>query len=138
MKISGFTIIRNAVLNDYPILEAIGSILPVVDEMIVLIGNSDDETEQLIQSINDPKIKIHHSVWDDSLRKGGRVLAVETDKAFQLIDPSSEWAFYIQADEAVHEKYHPAILEACKNTRMMKECRALFLNTCIFMEPMII
>ena len=70
MKISGFTIIRNAVLNDYPILEAIGSILPVVDEMIVLIGNSDDETEQLIQSINDPKIKIHHSVWDDSLRKG--------------------------------------------------------------------
>ena len=50
--------------------------------------------EQLIQSINDPKIKIHHSVWDDSLRKRRSRFAVETDKAFQLIDPSSEWAFY--------------------------------------------
>lgn len=125
MKISGFTIIRNAVLNDYPILEAIGSILPVVDEMIVLIGNSDDETGQLIQSINDPKIKIHHSVWDDSLRKGGRVLAVETDKAFQLIDPTSEWAFYIQADEAVHEKYHQAILDTCKKYKDDKRVQGL-------------
>lgn len=49
MKISGFTIIRNAVLNDYPITEAIRSILPVVDEMIVLVGDSEDETEALIK-----------------------------------------------------------------------------------------
>jgi hypothetical protein len=48
------------------------------------------------------------------LRKGGTVLAVETDKAFQLIDKESTWAFYIQADEVAHEKYLPAILEACK------------------------
>jgi len=114
MKISGFTIIRNAVLNDYPIIEAIRSILPVVDEMIVLIGNSEDDTEGLIKSINDPKIKIHYSVWDDSLRKGGEVLAVETNKAFQLIGPQSDWAFYIQGDEVIHERYLPLILEGCK------------------------
>lgn len=114
MKISGFTIIKNAVLNDYPVVEAITSILPVVDEMIVLVGDCDDETEALIRSINSNKIKIHHSVWDQSLRQGGKVLAVETDKAFQLIDPASDWAFYIQADEVVHEKYHAAIIEACK------------------------
>jgi hypothetical protein len=117
MRISGFTIIKNAVINDYPIVEAINSILPVVDEMIVLIGESTDATVELIQSINDPKIKIHHSVWDNTLRKGGEVLAVETNKAFQLIDPGSTWAFYIQADEAVHEKDHAAILEACKRYR---------------------
>ena len=114
MKISGFTIIKNAVINDYPIIEAITSILPVVDEMIVLVGDSNDETEELVRSINSNKIKIHHSVWDQSLRQGGKVLAVETDKAFQLIDPASDWAFYIQADEVVHEKYHSAIIEACK------------------------
>ncbi|MBC7651439.1 MAG: glycosyltransferase family 2 protein [Deinococcales bacterium] len=114
MKISGFTIIKNAVLNDYPIVEAITSILPVVDEMVVLIGDSSDGTEVLIQSINNPKIKIYHSVWDTSLRSGGTVLAVETNKAFQLIDPESTWAFYIQGDEAVHEKYHQTILNACK------------------------
>lgn len=113
MKISGFTIIRNAVLNDYPAVESISSILPVVDEMIVLVGDSDDDTEGLIKKINDPKIKIHHSVWDPNLRKGGAVLAVETNKAFQLIDPSSTWAFYVQGDEVVHEKYLPAIKDAC-------------------------
>lgn len=113
MKISGFTIIRNAVMNDYPIVEAIKSILPVVDEMIILVGDSEDDTLSLMQSINDPKIKIHHSVWDPTVRKGGTILAVETNKAFQLIDPESTWAFYIQGDEVVHEKYHDAIRKAC-------------------------
>jgi glycosyltransferase involved in cell wall biosynthesis len=113
MFISGFTIIRNAILNDYPIVEAIQSILPVVDEMIVLVGDSTDETEQLIRSINSSKIKIHYSVWDMSLRSGGQVLAVETDKAKALINPKSDWAFYIQADEVIHEKYHTAILQGC-------------------------
>ena len=125
MKISGFTIIRNAVLNDYPIVEAIRSILPVVDEMIVLIGNSEDDTEGLIKNINNPKIKIHHSVWDDSLRKGGEVLAVETNKAFQLTDPESDWAFYIQGDEVIHEKYLPAILEGCKKYKDDKKVEGL-------------
>ena len=113
MKIAGFTIIKNAVVNDFPIVEAIKSIMPVVDEMIVLIGDSTDTTIALIESIGDPKIKIHHSVWDKNLRKGGVVLAVETDKAFQYIDASFDWAFYIQGDEVVHEKYHSTIIDAC-------------------------
>jgi glycosyltransferase involved in cell wall biosynthesis len=113
MFISGFTIIRNAVLNDYPIVEAIRSILPMVDEMIVLVGDSTDQTESLIRSIGSEKIRIHHSEWDMSLRSGGRVLAVETDKAKALIHPKSDWAFYIQADEVIHEKYHAAIIKAC-------------------------
>jgi hypothetical protein len=114
MKISGFAIIKNAIINDYPIVEAIKSILPVVDEMIVLVGDCNDDTLGLIQSINNPKIKIHRSVWDKTLRKGGEVLAVETNKAFDLISPESTWAFYIQGDEVVHEKYHAAIIEGCK------------------------
>ena len=114
MMISGFTIIRNAVNNDYPIVEAITSILPVVDEMIVLIGDCNDGTEELIRSIASPKIKIHHSVWNTQLQAGGVVLAEETNKAFALIDPASTWAFYIQADEVIHEKYHAAIIEGCK------------------------
>ena len=114
MLISGFTIIRNAVKNDYPIVEAITSILPVVDEMIVLVGDCTDGTEELIRSIASPKIKIHYSVWNTQLQAGGVVLAEETNKAFALIDPASTWAFYIQADEVIHEKYHAAIIEGCK------------------------
>ena len=112
MKTSGFTIVRNAVKYDYPVVEAITSILPLCDEMIVLAGDSEDDTLDLIQSIKSSKIKIYRSVWDNSLRTGGRVMAVETDKAFDLVSPDSDWAFYIQADEVIHEKYHPAIREA--------------------------
>jgi hypothetical protein len=125
MKISGFTIIKNAVVNDYPVVEAIRSILPVVDEMIVLVGDSKDETEALIRNINDPKIKIHHSVWDKNVREGGAVLAIETNKAFGLIDPASDWAFYIQADEVVHEKYYAAIKEGCRKYKDDKRVQGL-------------
>src|SRR5688572_24978219 len=105
MKVSGFTFVKNAVQFSYPIVEAITSILPVCDEFIVSVGDCEDGTLELIQSINSPKIKIIRSVWDNSLREGGKVLAVETNKALDAISPDSDWAFYIQGDEVVHEKY---------------------------------
>ena len=125
MKIAGFTIIKNAVTNDFPIVEAIGSILPVVDEMIVLMGDSSDETTALIEAIGDPKIKIHHSVWNKNLRKGGAVLADETDKAFALVGDEYTWAFYIQGDEVVHEKYHATIRAACEKYASDTEVQGL-------------
>lgn len=112
MKVSGFTFVRNAVKFDYPVVESIRSILPLCDEMIVSVGDSEDETLALIQSIGSPKIKIFHSVWDDSLKEGGRILAVETDKAYAHISPDATWAFYIQADEVVHENDHAVIRAA--------------------------
>ena len=104
MKVSGFTFIRNAIKYDYPIVEAIKSILPICDEVIVAVGKSDDATLSLFQNI-DPKIKIIETVWDESLKEGGEVLAVETNKAFNAVDANSDWCFYIQGDEAIHEKY---------------------------------
>lgn len=111
MKVSGFTFIRNAVKNDYPVVQAITSILPLCDEFVVMAGKSDDGTRALIEAINSPKIKIIDSVWDDSLREGGRVFAEETDKAFAALAADTDWAFYIQGDELVHEKYHDLIRE---------------------------
>lgn len=111
MKVSGFTFIRNAQKYDYPIVEAIRSILPICDEVVVAVGNSEDDTRQLVANI-DPKVRIIDTVWDDTLREGGRVLAVETDKALAAISPDADWAFYIQGDEVVHEKYLPTVREA--------------------------
>ena len=111
--ISAFTIVRNAVLYDYPIIESIQSILPIVDEYVVAVGKSDDDTLPLIQQIGSDKLKIIETVWDDSLREGGRVLAVETNKAFAAVSAKSDWCFYLQGDEVVHEKDHQAILDAC-------------------------
>ncbi len=112
MKIAGFTFIRNAVKYDYPIVESITSILPICDEFVVALGNSDDATESLLKSISSTKIRIIHTEWDDSLREGGRVLAVETDKAFDAIGNDADWCFYIQGDEVVHEMYLETIKSA--------------------------
>ncbi|MCW3090981.1 MAG: hypothetical protein JWP81_2050 [Ferruginibacter sp.] len=112
MKVSGFTFVKNAVKYGYPVVESIRSILPLVDEMIVCLGDSEDATTELIASIESDKIKIIHSVWDKSLRKGGKVLAVETDKAMDATAADADWLFYIQADELVHEKYHAVIMDA--------------------------
>ncbi len=112
MKISGFTFVRNAAKYDYPILESIQSLLPLVDEYIVCVGNSEDNTLALIKSLSSPKIKIIESVWDDSLREGGKVLAVETNKAKAAVSADSDWLFYLQGDECIHENDIPAIKNA--------------------------
>jgi len=128
MKVSGFTFIRNAIKFDYPVTESIRSILPVCDEFIVSVGNSEDNTLELIKSIDSPKIKIIESVWDDSLREGGRVLAVETDKAFKAVAADSDWAFYIQADEVYHEKFLPVIHEGMIRWKDDKRVEGLLFN----------
>ncbi len=128
MQVSGFTIVRNAVKFDYPVVEAIRSILPLCDEMIVAVGRSEDDTLPLIRSINSPKIKIVETVWDDSIREGGKLLAVETDKAFKAVSPDSDWAFYIQADEVLHEKYIPIVKEAMHKWKNDKQVDGLLFN----------
>lgn len=128
IKVSGFTFVRNAIKFDYPVVESINSILPMCDEMIVLVGNSEDETRGLIESITSPKIKIFDSVWDDSLREGGRVLAAETDKALQKVSHNSDWAFYMQADEVIHEKHHKALQEAMLKHKDDKRVEGLLLK----------
>jgi hypothetical protein len=112
MKVCGFSFVRNAVRFSYPVVEAIQSVLPMCDEFIMSVGNSEDGTMELIRSVDSDKIRIVESVWDERKRKNGEVLAVETNKVFDQIPEEYDWAFYIQADEVMHEKYHPAILEA--------------------------
>jgi hypothetical protein len=128
LKVTGFSFVKNALIYDYPVVEAIKSILPICDEFVVAVGKSDDKTLELIQSIAPEKIRIIETVWDESLREGGRVLAVETDKAFKAIAKDSDWAFYIQGDEVVHEKYLPVIREAMEKHKEDVDVDALVLN----------
>ena len=101
MFVSGFTIVRNAVRYDYPAVESIRSILPIVDEMVVAVGNSCDATRQVIESIGSNKLRIIDTVWDESLRQGGTILAQQTNLAMDACE--GDWCFYLQADEVVHE-----------------------------------
>lgn len=128
MKVSGFTIARNAVKFDYPVVEAITSILPLCDEFIVNVGKCEDGTLELIRSIGSDKIRIVDSVWDDTLREGGRLLAVETNKAFDAIAADSTWAFYIQADEVLHERYLGVVREGMEAHKYNAQVEGLLFN----------
>jgi hypothetical protein len=125
MKVSAFTFVKNAAKYSYPVVESIRSILPMVDEFVVCLGDSEDNTTALVQAIDSDKLKIIHSVWDNSLREGGKVLAVETNKAMNNTSPDSDWLFYIQADELVHEKYHDSILQAMQRYKNDKHVEGL-------------
>lgn len=112
MKVTGFSFIKNAIKFEYPIEEALRSILPLCDDVVVAVGNSDDNTRELVASIDPQKIRIIDTVWDDSLREGGKVLAVETNKALKAIGTDPDWLVYIQGDEVMHEAGHDEVYRA--------------------------
>ncbi len=128
MKVSGFTIVRNGQKFDYPFIESIRSLLPLCDEVIVAVGNSEDDTHAMVESINSPKIKIIQTIWDDSLREGGRVLAVETDKAKAAISPDADWGIYLQADEVLHEQDYPVVRKAMEDNLADKRVDGLLFD----------
>ncbi|SRR6266542_1917867 len=128
MKVCGFSFVRNAIKYGYPIKEAILSVLPLCDAFVIAVGRSDDDTLGYIKSINSSKIQIIETVWDDSLRQGGAVLAIETNKAFDAIHGDYDWCFYIQGDEVLHEKYHPIIRQEMERWKDHPEIEGLLLK----------
>ncbi len=125
MKICGFTIVRNGIKYDYPVVESIKSILPLCDKIIVAVGDSEDGTLDLIKNIDPDKIVIIETIWDDTLREGGRVLAVETNKAMDAIPDDFDWCIYIQADEVIHQNSFPAIQNAMNEWLKVPEVEGL-------------
>lgn len=121
MKISGFTFAKNAAKLYYPVKQAIESILPICDEFVVALGDNDtdDNTLQEIQSINSDKIKIINTIWDLTTYKNGTENAHQTDIAKQAC--TGDWLIYLQADEIIHEKYLPTIVENCEKYLDKKE-----------------
>jgi hypothetical protein len=125
MKVVGFSFIKNAEKFQYPVVEALRSILPLCDEVVVAVGNSEDNTRALVASADPHKIRIIDTVWDDSLREGGKVLAVETNKAFQVIGEDADWCVYIQGDEVMHEDGHDEVYKAMQKWKDSKEVDGL-------------
>ena len=98
--LSGFTLVRNAVKLDFPIIPAIRSVLEVCDEVVVNVGRSEDDTRDLVASIKDPRVRILDTEWD--FTKKNLMLSMETQRAMDVCRGS--WGVYIQADEVLHER----------------------------------
>jgi hypothetical protein len=113
MKISGFTMVKNANKYYFPIKESILSVLPIVDEFIVALGDCDegDTTRDEIESIQSDKVRIIDRVWSEKDFKDGKIFALET--TFALSQCIGDWCIYLQADEVIHEKDFETIKNAC-------------------------
>ena len=102
MIVSAFTFIKNGQILGYPFIESIKSILPIVDEFIINVGESEDDTLEMIKSIRDKKIRIIESNWNDGMRDRGYVYGQQ--KMIAQFNCSGDWAFYIEGDEVYHER----------------------------------
>ena len=125
MKISGFTYVKNGFDYGVPFLEAIQSILPICDEFIAVIGESNDGTREAVEKLGSPKIKIVDTIWDMNLKKGGKVFAQQTNIGIDHL--TGDWAFHIQADEVIHENDLPKILAAIQENNDHKKVEGFIL-----------
>lgn len=112
MRVSGFTIIRDGVRLGYPFVESIKSLLPLVDELIVNVGDCTDTTMDELRSIDTDKLVIFETPWDPAMQQAGEVMAHQTNLALDRC--TGDWCFYIQGDEVLHEADYPMIKAAMK------------------------
>ena len=112
MKVSAFTFIKNGQILGYPFLESIQSILPIVDEFVINVGESEDETLSLIQSIDNPKVRIIESKWNDGMKDRGYVYGQQ--KMIAQFNCTGDWLFYIEGDEVYHENDLDKIRDSMK------------------------
>jgi hypothetical protein len=114
MTASGFTFLRNGQKLGYPFVASIRSALPIVDEFVVALGPCDDDTEKMLRAIGDPKIRIIPTRWNERLQPGYSVngFVYGQQKSIALFNCTGDWAFYLEADEVVHENDLPKIRAA--------------------------
>jgi len=126
MKVSAFTFIKNGEILGYPFLQSINSILPIVDEFVINVGQSEDNTLDLIKSIPSPKIRIIESIWNNKMQNQGYVYAQQ--KMIAQFNCTGDWAFYIEGDEIYHEDELTQIKKLMEENVDDKSVEALVFN----------
>ncbi|BCM24570.1 glycosyltransferase family 2 protein [Methyloradius palustris] len=102
MKVSGYTFIKNGTLLGYPFIESIQSLLPLCDELIVVVGKSEDDTLERVKNIPSDKIKIIETHWNEKMQDRGFVYAQQ--KMIAQYACTGDWAFYLEGDEILHQQ----------------------------------
>ena len=126
MKVSAFTFIKNGQILGYPFIQSIKSILPIVDEFVINVGQSEDNTLDEIKKINDQKIRIIHSLWNDNMTDRGFVYGQQ--KMIAQFNCTGDWAFYIEGDEIYHENDLDKIYMSMKESYSNPDVEALIFD----------
>jgi hypothetical protein len=105
VTISGFMILKNAISQGYPFLEAIVAALPICDEFLISDGYSLDGTWDALQFLyrgHSDKIRLFRDEWRGPVRSG-EILAVMTNVLLERCTGS--YCLYIQGNDILHECY---------------------------------
>jgi len=101
--ISGFMVLRNAVVLGYPFVEAIVSSLPVCDEVLISDGYSSDDTWAVLEELRSrfpTKIKLFQDSWTNE-PDDGRVIAEVSNRVRARC--GGDYCLYVQGNEVLHE-----------------------------------
>lgn len=130
MKISGFTFLRNAQRLQFPFVQSIRSALPLVDEFVVALGPSDDDTESRLRAIGDPKIRILPTTWNENLDGSWKIkgFVYGQQKSIALFNCTGDWALYLEGDEVLHEDDLPRIRAAMERHLSNRRVEALYFH----------
>jgi hypothetical protein len=126
MKVSAFTFIRNGEMLGYPFIESIQSALPIVDEFVIAVGKSEDQTLERIRSIPSNKIRIIETEWNEVMQDRGFVYAQQ--KMIAQFNCTGDWAFYLEGDEVLHEKDLNTIRDTMQRHLNNPEVEALYFD----------
>ncbi len=126
MKISGCTFVKNGTLLGYPYIEAIKSLLLICDEVIVAVGESVDDTLNQIKAINDSRLCIIPTKWNEVMQDRGYTYAQQ--KMIAQFNCTGDWVFYLECDEIIHEDDIPLIKAQMIHHFHNKEIETLIFN----------
>jgi len=128
--VSGFTFCRNLIRLDYPFIESMQSMLPIIDELVVAVGDSDDGTLEAVEALQaqNPKIRIIKTVWDRALFDNGKIFSHQTNLALSHVNPKADWAVHLQADEFFHENDYERLLSSMERYKDDRSILGLMLK----------
>lgn len=111
--------IRNGVRLDYCFVEAIRSMLPICDQIVVSESDSDDGTKEVLHSLSQQhsQIRIVAFPWPDP--RGDTLFYPRwLNSARKHLD--TDWACYLDADEVFHEKSYSLISKVVSQGKVAK------------------
>ena len=110
-SLGGSIFVRNAVKFDYCIREAVESLVPLCDEVVVLDCQSEDDTMDILQELEAKhgNVRVYDGgEWECAPNFERLALLANQAKEFLR----TKWHFMLQADEVLHEDSYPRVREA--------------------------
>lgn len=117
MRITGIFTIRNAITASYPFLECIICILPLIDELLLNDGGSDDGTEEALEKLVEevPSAKLYH--LKDRKSKFWETIDWQLEEL--ISEAEGDWIVEIQGDEFFHPDDIEDLRKAISKANMM-------------------